>query len=368
MLAVKVAQALVVAGVLGLAVDLAAGAPVVSKAEPAAQWVRGVIPLPKEVKIEQQVTLPVANVKLTYGPGAGEPEQSAMWKLGSLFLEKAGVTSSKDRAFEVLLGVCDAQGRIGDVSVPDASRLKELPNREQAYLIRPVGENRLVLAALDARGVFYAALTLRQVLEGRFRGDDVTIPLATITDWPDMAERGEWGCSSSRDVEWMAERKMNLVEFHTEHRVDAQGKPVTSIAQSLLRRGQLNAVKMVPIISHINHLASRGVFAAYPELRGKGKAAVWTGEGAELYAPCASHPKLREVLAGWMAGYASHGNVRDICCWLGELTLRCECENCQKLGQFALEARAFVEAWQLARKQYPDLRIRILLSQGSYAT
>ena len=68
-----------------------------------------------------------------------------------------------------------------------------------------------------------------------------------------------------------------------------------------------------------------------------------------------------------MRGYAECG-IRDISCWLGELTQQCQCDECAKTGQFALETRAFVKAWQLARQDCPDLRIRILTTQGSYAT
>jgi hypothetical protein len=181
---------LLMASVMAWPAKVMAAAPVVAKAQPVQEWMRSVIPLPKEVNITQEITVPAADVKLTLRPGAGNLEQSALKKLQSLFLDKAGVSGTAGGTFEIFLGVCDTQGRIGEVSVPDAARLKELPNREQAYLMRPVGENRLVLAALDARGGFYAALTLRQMLEGKFKGDDVSIPLAAISYWPDMAERG----------------------------------------------------------------------------------------------------------------------------------------------------------------------------------
>ena len=46
--------------------------------------------------------------------------------------------------------------------------------------------------------------------------------------------------------------------------------------------------------------------------------------------------------------------------------MRCECDECAPAGQFALETRAFVKAWQIARQQFPELRIRILTTQGSY--
>ncbi len=336
-------------------------------AQNATQSLHWLIPLPKEVSIQQQVTLPAADVKITLADGAGELERNAARKLHDLFLENAGTAADAGNGFEILLGVGDAQGRVGQIAVPDAARLRELPNREQAYLIRPDGTNRLVLAALDPQGLFYAALTMRQLLESKFRGDDVTVPLAVVTDWPDLAERGEWGGSSTRDIEWLADRKMNLVEFHTTHEVDGQGKSVTAISRSLLQRGKINAVNMVPIISHLNGMGDRGVYRAYPELRGKGEKAVYKSGSTELWAPCASSPKLHEIMAAWMRGYAECG-IRDISCWLGELTQQCQCDECVKTGQFALETRAFVKAWQLARQDCPDLRIRILTTQGSYAT
>ncbi|NQT94532.1 MAG: hypothetical protein HQ559_17385, partial [Lentisphaerae bacterium] len=347
---------------------LCGAAPEIKPAGSPEPWLRWVIPLPKEVSIEQQIILPAADVRITLRDGADELERNAARKLRSLFIEKGGAEAETGSSFEIFLGVCDGQGRLGEMTVPDAARLSELPNREQAYLIRPLGDDRLVLAALDARGVFYAALTLRQLLEPKFGRDSVTLPLASITDWPDMAERGEWGGSVLRDIEWLAERKMNLVEFHGGHSVDAQGAPVTSISRSLLQRGRMNAVMMVPKIQHLNRLAARGVYKAYPDVRGKGERAEYRDGQTTLVAPCASNPKLPEIIAGWLRGYAKHG-ARDVACDLGELgQQRCECKACAEAGQFVLETRAFVEAWRLARKDFPDLRISILLTQGSYGS
>lgn len=344
--------------------DAALAEPQARRVIDATALVQRVIPLPKEISIKEQVTLPVGDVRIALAPGAGPLEQNAVRKLRSLFLENSGLDAGQGKVFEILIGVCK-DGRLGDVAVPDAQRLAKLPNSQQAYLIRPVGANRLVLTALDARGVFYAAITLRQLLETGFRGGEVTVPLAVVTDWPDMAERGEWGTSSSRDIEWLAERKMNLVEFHTTHAVAKDGKVQTEISTSLLGRGLINAMNMVPIISHLNGMDHRGVYDAYPDLKGKGAKAVYKGEEGSLTAPCASNPKLHEIMAEWMRGYARYG-VRDISCWLGELHLRCECDQCAQVGQFALETRAFVKAWQIARQQFPDLKIRILTTQGSY--
>ena len=336
-----------------------------SRVTDAAKLLQRLIPLPKEISVKEEVVLPAADVRLVLPSGAGVVEQHAARKLRDLFLTRSGTDATEGKAFEILMGVCGKDGRLGDVSVPDAARLAELPNREQAYLIRPMGASRLVLTALDERGLFYAALTLRQLIESGFRGSEVSIPLAVVTDWPDLAERGEWGTSSVRDIEWLADRKMNLVEFHTTHQVKKDGTVETSIDASLLRRGKLNAMTMVPIISHLNGMNRRGVFDAYPDLKGQGERATYKGIEGTLTVPCASHPKLHEIMADWMRGYARHG-VRNICCWLSELRQWCQCERCSAVGQFALETRAFVKAWRIAQKEYPDLRIRILTTQGSY--
>ena len=362
-----------VRAIAGLVCVLAASAAVCAEpqvgsvsARHSKEWFRAVIPLPKEAQIKQKVTVAAPEVKLSLHGRVGPLERNALRKLRTLFLEKTGTDGSTGGDFEILLGVCDQAGKIGDVPVPDAARLRELPNPEQAYLVRPIGTDRLVLAALDARGLFYAALTVRQLLEAQFRGDQVTVPLATVTDWPDMAERGEWGCSSVRDIEWLADRKMNLVEFHCSHQVAEDGRAISSIGRARLRRGRLNGVKMVPIISHLNGMGRRGAYRAYPELRGKGKAASHGDKKDSSCAPCASHPQIHQIMADWMCGYAANEGVRDICCWLSEPKLRCECEECAKYNQFALETRAFVRAWRIAKQRFPDLRIRVLLTQGSY--
>ncbi len=359
-------------GLLALSLAMSISPNVTAAAEPqpsrvpdATSFLQRLLPLPKEISIQQQLTLPAADVRIVLASEAGPLEQNAARKLRELFLEKSGLDASQGKELEILIGVCDKDGRLGEATVPDAQRLAVLPNQAQAYLIRPIGSKRLVLAALDARGVFYAALTLRQLLETGFRGGEVTIPLAVVTDWPDLTERGEWGNSAPRDIEWLADRKMNLVEFHTTHTVSKDGVPQTEISPALLRRGQINAMHMVPIISHLNGMGSRGVYDAFPELKGQGAKAVHNSDGRTLIAPCASNPKLHEIMAHWMRGYARCG-VRNISCWLGELRQRCECEQCAPVGQFALEARAFVKAWQIARRDFPDLKIRILTTQGSY--
>jgi len=336
----------------------------VSEAE-AARWLRWVIPLPKEIAITGKVSLPADNVKITLREGAGDVEKTAAQELASLFKDKAGADVAEGR-FEILIGVCDDHGKIADLTIPDASRLKDLPNPEQAYVIRPVGEKGLVLTALDERGVYYAGQTLRQLLEGTFSDGKVTIPLATVTDWPDLAERGEWGALDwfpPEEIEWLARHKMNLVEYHVPTKVTKDGAVVKASADRI-EHGRRRAFKMIPIISHLMSLGPRsGMYEAYPELEGQ-------GDGANG-CPCASQPKLADVLAQIMCSMARQG-AGDISGWLSEGTQhQCGCQMCQEAGkrsQYMLEARAYVKAWRLARKKYPKLGMRVLLSQGSHST
>ena len=58
-----------------------------------------------------------------------------------------------------------------------AGELRTVPNNTQAYVIQPSGDARLVLAALHPKGVYYAAQTLRQLLDRGIAKETVTVPL-----------------------------------------------------------------------------------------------------------------------------------------------------------------------------------------------
>lgn len=129
---------------------IAQSAPDVAKtsSREAQAWMRWVIPLPKEARIPRKVNLSAASVKVTLAGKLSPLRKNALRNLRSLFIDKAGVDPVAGEGFEVLLGLCDQSGRIGGITVPDADRLRKLPNREQAYLIRPIGTTMLVIAAI----------------------------------------------------------------------------------------------------------------------------------------------------------------------------------------------------------------------------
>ena len=324
------------------------------------QWKRYLLPLPHEITFWGDVECRPEGVSVVARPGAGAIEKHAAAMLERLCATAAG-GKPVGGAFEIAIGVVD--------SGPDAERLRGLPNCEQAYTIRPEGQQRLVLAALSEPGISYAARTLRQLLEPMRAPDSIRIPLVSVTDWPDLNERGMWNFPPPEEwIPWMASMKLNYGKMDsTELSTVVRGKPNSArIDTALMEEARLLGFHYVPLITHLNFLHDRGLFRAYPELAGKGDGALAGRyfahkEGIQHRAPCASNPLLVDILAEWMADIASQGSP-EVGCWLSERPAQCECDECTAHGQFVLESRAFVNAWKRIRPRYPGFNIRVFLS------
>lgn len=332
-------------------------------ADGAQLWLRQLLPLPHEIALGETITVPVDAVKITLRSDAGDVAATGA-KLLSDALGLASDAAPASPALEIVLGRCTPLGRLGDSKVPGADRLRGLKNSDQAYVIAPLNDKVLALTGLTEKGVFYAAVTLSQLLAKGKQGDRLTLPLVRVVDWPDLGERGEWGGSAGRDVEWLASQKMNVVEQHSTLTVNAAGRGEAQCDPKLIEQGRLHALKIVPIITHLDQLGGTGLFAKYPETKGQGPGALVSGYS--VVAPCLSQPKTAEVIADWMVALAQQEGVSSICLWLSENDVRCGCEQCQAAGQFVLETRAAVRAWRLARERNPKIKLRLLLTQGSY--
>ncbi|MFO7948088.1 MAG: glycoside hydrolase family 20 zincin-like fold domain-containing protein [Armatimonadota bacterium] len=333
--------------------------------EQAVAWTDWLIPLPQEISIERAVTASPDDVGVRLRRDATDIERNAAAQLEALFEERTGA-APHGHGFRIIMGVCDEAGRVNDTKIIDPATLSDLPNSQQAYAIVPAGDNEIYLTALSPQGAFYAAMTMRQLLEATLTEDSVTIPLAKVRDWPDISERGEWGGSSVRDIEWMASHKMNLVEGHSQEHVHEDGSTTVDFDLERVETARLWGVHLIPIITHLDHLEKTGIYDVYPELRGVGDEAKL--ERHNFHAPCASNPKFREVLAGWMKDLASQDGIDTVSAWLSEAHVQCGCEECQKVGQFVLETQSLVDAWRQTREEYPNFDMRILLTQGSYET
>jgi len=166
----------------------------------------------------------------------------------------------------------------------------------------------------------------------------------------------------------MAKLKMNLVESHCRSlRIGPDGKGVADFVKTLIERGANCGVKVVPIVTHLDQLQGAGLFAAYPETLGRGDPSKWPYGGTTVKPACFSNPQTARALAYWMVSLASEPEVTDISVWLSEHHVACECDLCKQKGQFVLEAEAINRGYELALQARPDIRLRVLLTQGSYA-
>ena len=325
-----------------------------------AHWLKYLIPLPHEISIEGSICLRPEDVSVQVRDGAGEVERQAAAELVQLFVDGAGV-KPEGRGLTVVIGVSDGEK-------VDVGRLEALPNSEQAYVIRTEGQ-QLFVTGLGERGVYYGVRTLCQLLRPVLSAEQVRVPLAQVVDWPDLEERGLWNFPDPPDwTPWLAEVKLNYGKMaSTQLQPVERDKPNhAQIDGETYRAARYRGFNYVPYILHLNFLHDIGLFRAYPALAGKGDGAL-TGrylahkQGNQHRVPCASNPLLTSILCEWMESIALQG-ADEISCWLSERPGQCGCNACTAVGQFVLEARAFVRAWEAARQKYLDLMIRIFLS------
>ena len=172
-------------------------------------WVRHLLPLPQEITITGKITLPPAEISIRLRKNATEIEKQAAGLIRSL-LRRKPVSRPKGKSFEIRIGVTDAGESPDGLKGAKIRRLKTLPNSEQAYVIFPEGDNRLVLSGLNGKGVLYAAATLCQLLKPYLTPQRAVIPLVDIVDWPDLEERGLWNFPDPPNwIPWLAAMKLN---------------------------------------------------------------------------------------------------------------------------------------------------------------
>jgi len=314
-------------------------------------WICHTVPLPKEISIREKISVPADAVAVRVPPGAEEVVLSAVESLRKT-LGTAGKPDPASPAFTVAL----------DLRGPAAAPLRNLKNAGQACRIIPSPEkNGLTITALEPAGLRYGLVTLNQLLRPRVRGGSVEIPLVEMTDWPDMADRGLWGTDSFRQIPWMAERKMNIVE-----QISSIGVRPDRTTFGARKEGQDDLVTLaprlgvnyVPVVLHLEQVIDKGVSQAYPELVAK--------NGGSPRSMCYSEPAVADVIGGWIADLASQPGVREVDVWMSENMAGekgCLCPACAKEDRNVLEARAILTGWEKARKRVPCVGLRILTSE-----
>lgn len=328
--------------------------------EQATQWVRYTVPLPKQIQITDQVIVPGNEVDIVYPGGSPLLIQQAASELREAL-------SGSPTPIVVPNPQWTIQIQVGG---PEADPLQSYPNSGQAGLIQSnIEQARMTLIALTPQGAYYVAKTVAQLIKGWKQGTQVSIPVLTVTDWPDMADRGVWGLDASYYLRWQSDRKMNYMEQIASTSVNTQGQAVVSMAdykQIMLNDGPKYAFNPVPAVPHLDTMASKGVFAAYPDLKAQGAT-------ADPEAACYSRPKIFEILGDWIKGCAAMNNVTEVDVWMSENLgsyTGCQCTDygCKYGNRDLLEVQAILNGWQQARQQYPNLGLRILVSEETAAS
>jgi len=336
-----------------------------------------VIPLPKRFELTGKFSVPVQNLVICASSEGGAIHQHVLEELvetvASITGKKPRVgTSPANGEFPIFVGRISGEGQLLNRAIPLAAELTGLPNADQGYVIEPLEPAGIAIAALSEVGVFYGVKTFGQLLEGgealwpEVSKNSLQIPAVKVLDWPDLPERGQWGGSSVRDIQYLADRKMNLIEAHCQFWIDDAGRGRAAIDTDSQPRALKHAIRWIPIITHLDHLKQTGIFDRFPECRGQGPTAQWRSS-ANVMAACFSQPKTAELLADWFGDLAAFPGVEVINVWLSEIEgVYCSCPSCKEQNQYVLETKAAVRAWELARQRLPHIRLRILLTQGSY--
>jgi hypothetical protein len=355
---------LLAAGLILSAARLASAAAIPVDSAETQLWLRQVLPLPQQVAIAGKLELPRAHVTVSPAQGLGPAGLKAAAELKA----KTSGAAEGQGAFTLTLALLGEDGKAAGIAVAAAEKLRTVPNKQQAYAIEPQGETGLLLTATTETGLYYAARTLGQLLEYNATTDTLSVPLVTVLDYPDLDERGVWNFPETAEwITWMASMKLNYGNTNGEVQKIERDKPNRIKANiALIDLGATMGLHLVPQIVHLNFLDDYGLFRAYPEMAGRGDRALagryfahkW---GPQHRVPNANDPNLVKVLKEWMLDLASQG-LMDICCWLTERPATDERPETIAQGQFVLEARAFLEAWEEARKTYPQLEIRMFLS------
>ncbi|MDH7601806.1 MAG: hypothetical protein QHI38_06635, partial [Armatimonadota bacterium] len=249
----------------------------------------------------------------------------------------------------------------------EAEELKALKNSDQAYLILPLEQNKgLKLVALSPRGLYYASKTLQQLIRPFVQNGQVRMPLVKVKDWPDLEDRGLWGGDSGENVEWLAERKMNVIENISWRSVDKNGRGTSGpkpFWEKALTEGPKRAINVIPAVLHLEQVSGPyqnglRLFDIYPNLKAKGGQ-----EGAICY----SQPEFVGVLTDWIVALKNLPNVTEVSVWLAENLHGqggCQCDQCKKVDRTVLEFRTVLAAWHKAQEKLgTKFGLRILTSE-----
>lgn len=336
----------------------------VANATDPGQYIRHLLPLPKEVQFGELISYAPDAIKVEI---VGTDDPVAITAADALRTTLADLTGeSPDGGSHRIKLLVVSNDSPADLQPEPLQRLEMLPNADQGYVIKEHGIDGLVVAAFTPQGLWNGVRTLSSLLVVESSAQGVLLPQTEILDWPDMAERGLWN-EPAEWTPWLAQMKLNYVDVRSRIQPIERGQPA-SISIDTGHADEVRLLGLYPVarITHLNFWRRPGLYRAYPEMAGLGDGALAGrypahGVGPMHRVPNPLDPMLVSLLADLMRDICQQG-IFDIACWLTERPATDGRPETLEVGQFVLEARAFVQAWEKVRTEYPQLQIRLFLS------
>ena len=220
------------------------------------------LPSPREVVAGKQVS--IANGVSVVCNGCDEDDTFAANEL-SQALGEAGVRVSSSASFHVvLLRAGSSAGRAAMV----AAHMQWQPEmHNEGYAIVP-GVDQLSVVAETAAGMFYGAMTVRQMV---YVSDTVAkVQMAAIRDWPSMKYRGVHDDLSrgpvptldfqKRQIRTFAAYKINVYSPYFEHTMQYRSDPLASPPGGSITPAQARALVAYAAKYHITVVPEQEAF------------------------------------------------------------------------------------------------------------
>lgn len=320
--------------------------------------IKRIIPLPREIKVSKGVVYEASRVKVEM-PG----EKTSPLKTASGILGRFANPGQMCPDFVINLRFIDKND-----DKPEYKKLKNVKNYNQSYSIKSE-VNKGIYSSIEIRaftdiGLLYAAVTLAQAVVTDTNG--TYFPVLNIYDWPEIPYRGQWGGDSNCDLHWTFQYKLNAIDGKVVVSADENGNPSVLHNQRLYDEAAAYGVDIMATIPHLEQISRNGFLERRPDILNTPSEE--RGSRSDYFPGlCMSKQATEDMVLEWFRGIAENKSVGKILVWLSEESTPCYCKDCNGDEPFQLEAACLLRAYNRLKKQYPDIELGIMLSQGSFS-
>lgn len=320
--------------------------------------IKRIIPLPRAIKVSKGVVHEASRVKVEL-PG----EKTPPLKTASGILGRFANPGQMCPDFTINLRFIDKNH---DKS--EYKKLKNVKNNDQSYSIKSKIDKgvytSIEIRAFTDIGLLYAAVTLSQAVVPDSNG--AYFPVLDITDWPEIPYRGQWGGNSNCDLHWTFQYKLNAIDGKVVVSADENGNPSVLHNQRLYDEAAAYGVDIMATIPHLEQISRNGFLERRPDILNTPSED--RGSRSDYFPGlCMSKQATEDMVFEWFRGIAENKSVGKILVWLSEESTPCHCKDCRGDEPFQLETACLLRAYKRLTKQFPDVGLGIMLSQGSFS-